>query len=122
MRSIHQRPAAAQSRRQAGHWEGDLIIGKDQQSAIGTLVERQTRLVRQLHLPQRDGDTLHDALKDRLGELPPDVVRSITWDQGTEMARLPHYRSQALLLRDAAQGVSGDHGGVVLTDLSTAEP
>lgn len=67
--------------------EGDLIIGKEQQSAIGTLVERQTRLVRLLHLPQRDGSTLHDALRSRLGDLPPGLRRSITWDQGTEMAR-----------------------------------
>lgn len=87
MRSIHERPFPPEDRVQAGHWEGDLIIGKDQQSAIGTLVERQTRLVRLLHLPQRDGDTLHDALKARLGELPPGLRRSITWDQGTEMAR-----------------------------------
>lgn len=87
MRSIHERPFPPDDRGEAGHWEGDLIIGKDQQSAIGTLVERQTRLVRLLHLPQRDGDTLHDALEARLGELPPGLRRSITWDQGTEMAR-----------------------------------
>ena len=87
MRSIHQRPFPPQDRSEAGHWEGDLIIGKDQQSAIGTLVERQTRLVRLLHLPRRDGDTLHDALCVRLGGLPPALRRSITWDQGTEMAR-----------------------------------
>jgi IS30 family transposase len=67
--------------------EGDLIIGKDQGSAIGTLVERQTRMVRLLHLPQRDGDTLHDALKARMADLPATLLRSITWDQGTEMAR-----------------------------------
>jgi hypothetical protein len=70
MLSIHQRPFPPDDRAEAGHWEGDLIIGKDQQSAIGTLVERQTRLVRLLHLPQRDGDTLHDTLNARLGELP----------------------------------------------------
>ena len=87
MRSIHERPFPPEDRGQAGHWEGDLIVGKNQQSAIGTLVERQTRLVRLLHLPQRDGDTLHDALQKRLGELPSGLRRSITWDQGTEMAR-----------------------------------
>ena len=87
MRSIHQRPFPPDDRTEAGHWEGDLIIGKDQRSAIGTLVERQTRLVRLLHLPQRDGETLHDALRDRLGDLPAALRRSITWDQGTEMAR-----------------------------------
>jgi len=87
MRSIHERPFPPEDRGEAGHWEGDLIVGKDQQSAIGTLVERQTRIVRLLHLPQRDSDTLHDALKARLGALPPELRRSITWDQGTEMAR-----------------------------------
>ncbi len=66
---------------------GDLIIGKDQRSAIGTLVERKTRLVRLLHLPRRDGDTLHQALKHRTADLPASLLRSITWDQGTEMAR-----------------------------------
>ncbi len=62
-------------------------MGKGQGSAIGTLVERQTRMVRLLHLPLRDGDTLHDALRTRMGGLPPELCRSITWDQGTEMAR-----------------------------------
>jgi transposase, IS30 family len=64
-----------------------LIIGRDQGSAIGTLVERQTRLVRLLHMPCRDSDTLHYALKTRMCDLPPRLLRSITWDQGTEMAR-----------------------------------
>jgi transposase, IS30 family len=44
-------------------------------------------MVRLLHLPQRDGDTLHDALKTRMADLPAALLRSITWDQGTEMAR-----------------------------------
>ncbi len=87
MLTIHQRPFLPEDRSQAGHWEGDLIIGKDQRSAIGTLVERKTRLVRLLHLPQRDGDSLHDALKQRMGDLPAHLLQSITWDQGTEMAR-----------------------------------
>jgi IS30 family transposase len=87
MLTISQRPFPPEDRSEAGHWEGDLIIGKDQGSAIGTLVERQTRMVRLLHMPQRDGDTLHDALKARMAGLPPVLLRSITWDQGTEMAR-----------------------------------
>jgi IS30 family transposase len=87
MLTIHQRPFPPEDRSQPGHWEGDLIIGKDQRSAIGTLVERQTRMVRLLHLLQRDGDTLHDALKTRMADLPAALLRSITWDQGTEMAR-----------------------------------
>ncbi|WP_433210455.1 IS30 family transposase [Dactylosporangium sp. CS-047395] len=87
MRTIHQRPFQPEDRSQAGHWEGDLIVGKEHRSAIGTLVERTTRLVRLLHLPLRDGDALHHALTARLADLPPGLVRSITWDQGTEMAR-----------------------------------
>lgn len=58
----------------------------DQKSAIGTLVERTTRLVRLLHLSGRDSASLHEALKARLGDLPVTLLRSITWDQGTEMA------------------------------------
>ena len=87
MLTIRQRPFQPQDRSQAGHWEGDLIIGKDQGSAIGTLVERQTRTVRLLHMPYRDSDTLHNALRARMAGLPPVLLRSITWDQGTEMAR-----------------------------------
>jgi IS30 family transposase len=87
MLTIHQRPFAADDRGEAGHWEGDLIIGKDQASAIGTLVERQTRVVRLLHLAHRDSHSLHQALTTRMGDLPPGLLRSITWDQGTEMAR-----------------------------------
>jgi IS30 family transposase len=87
MLTIHQRPFHPEDRTEAGHWEGDLIIGKDQRSAVGTLVERKTRMVRLLHLSRRDGDTLHDALKARMSDLPATLLRSITWDQGTEMAR-----------------------------------
>jgi hypothetical protein len=87
MLTIRQRPFDPLDRSEAGHWEGDLIIGKDQGSAIGTLVERQTRTVRLLHMPYRDSDTLHDALQARMADLPSALLRSITWDQGTEMAR-----------------------------------
>jgi transposase, IS30 family len=87
MLTIRQRPFDPLDRSEAGHWEGDLIVGKDQGSAISTLVERQTRMVRLLHMPYRDSDTLHDALKVRIADLPAGRLRSITWDQGTEMAR-----------------------------------
>jgi len=88
MLTISQRPFPPEDRLEAGHWEGDLIVGKDQQSAIGTLVERQTRIVRLLHLPRRDGDALHEALKARMGDLPPALLRSITWMRsGTRQVR-----------------------------------
>jgi IS30 family transposase len=87
MLTIHQRPFPPEDRSEAGHWEGDLIIGKDQASAIGTLVERTTRTIRLLHLRERDSDAPHAALKNRMSDLPPTLLRSITSDQGTEMAR-----------------------------------
>jgi IS30 family transposase len=87
MLSIHDRPFPPEDRSETGHWEGDLIIGKDQASAIGTLIERTTRTIRLLHLQARDSDALHAALKQRMRDLPPVLLRSITWDQGTEMAR-----------------------------------
>lgn len=57
MLTARDRPSKPEAGSQAGHWEGDLIAGKNQGSVIGTLVERQTRLVRLLHLPSRDSDT-----------------------------------------------------------------
>jgi IS30 family transposase len=87
MLTIHDRPFPVDDRSQAGHWEGDLIIGNNHCSAIGTLVERQTRMVRLVHLPRSDADSLHAALVARMQDLPAGLMRSITWDQGTEMAR-----------------------------------
>nr|WP_241474348.1 IS30 family transposase [Mycolicibacterium neoaurum] len=87
MLTIHDRPFQPVDRSEAGHWEGDLIIGDNHLSAIGTLVERQTRMLRLVHLPRADSDSLHAALVARMQDLPPGLMRSITWDQGTEMAR-----------------------------------
>jgi IS30 family transposase len=87
MLTIHDRPFPVDDRSEAGHWEGDLIIGDNHSSAIGTLVERQTRMVRLVHLPRSDADSLHAALVARMQDLPMGLMRSITWDQGTEMAR-----------------------------------
>lgn len=87
MQSVHERPFDPLDRSQAGHWEGDLIIGKNQGSAIGTLVERQSRTIRLLHLASRDADAVLQAVTGRMAELPAELLRSITWDQGSEMAR-----------------------------------
>jgi IS30 family transposase len=85
---ISERPAEAEDRAVPGHWEGDLIIGKDCKSAVGTLVERTTRYVLLLHLPEgRDAHLVEQAMREAIGTLPAELARTITWDQGIEMAR-----------------------------------
>lgn len=87
MVNIAQRPAEAADRAVPGHWEGDLIIGKNQASQIGTLVERSTGFVQLLHLPKdRTADVVADAMIRKIKELPETLRRTLTWDQGHEMA------------------------------------
>ncbi len=85
--SISDRPAEAEDRAVPGHWEGDLIVGRENGSAIGTLVERSSRFVMLIHLPRRHGaQDLHDAIIPTLNTLPAELKRSLTWDNGKEMA------------------------------------
>lgn len=86
MTSIRNRPAVVSDRVDVGHWEGDLVMGK-RPSAVATLVERSTRYVRVVQLP--DGyraDAVRAAIAEDLLQLPPAMRKSLTWDRGREMA------------------------------------
>ncbi|PVU84165.1 IS30 family transposase [Cellulomonas sp. WB94] len=85
---IEHRPAIVAERARVGDWEGDLIVGRMSRSAIGTLVDRTTRYVRLVHLPHgHNADQLVTGMLTTLGDLPEHVRRTLTWDQGSEMAR-----------------------------------
>lgn len=84
--TIADRPKHVEKRKVPGHWEGDLIMGSDS-SAIGTLVERSTRFTILLHLPaDHRADTVARAMIAAMNELPKHLLKSITWDRGTELA------------------------------------
>lgn len=85
---IADRPAEAEDRVQIGHWEGDCIKGAGNRSAIGTLVERRTRFLILVHLldGRATAEAMRAGLTATLGQLPADLRRTLTWDQGKELA------------------------------------
>jgi IS30 family transposase len=103
---IDHRPPVADLRTRIGDWEGDLITGRQNRSAIGTLVDRHSRLVKLVHLPTgHDAEALREALAATLAGLPGTARRTLTWDQGSEMA---HHHLIAHLFSD---GVFFAHPG-----------
>lgn len=85
--SIHERPKDVEDRKEVGHWEGDLIIGKDHHSAIGTLVERASRFTLIVNLENgRTSEAVIKAFERKLSIIPAFARRSLTYDNGNEMA------------------------------------
>jgi len=86
MTSIDERPAEVESREIPGHWEGDLIVGKNRQSAIGSLVERTTRFVRIVRLKNKTAEEVKTQFEKSFKKNPEQLRLSLTYDQGREMA------------------------------------
>lgn len=86
MISIHERPKEVETRTVPGHWESDLLIGKDHASAMGTLVERTTRTTILVPLKAKDAETVRKAFARVVKRLPKEVMRSLTHDRGSEMS------------------------------------
>jgi IS30 family transposase len=88
MTMIADRPTEVEDRVQVGHWEGDCIMGAGNRSAVGTLVERVTRFVILIHVPtgRPTAEAMRDSIADTLGAFAPRLRRTLTWDQGKELA------------------------------------
>jgi IS30 family transposase len=88
MMMISERPAEVEDRVQVGHWEGDCIMGSGSRSAIGTLVERRTRFLVLVHVPtgRPTAEAMRQGITTALNRLPAQLRRTLTWDQGKELA------------------------------------
>ena len=84
---IDERPESVLTREVPGHWEGDLILGKNRESAIGTLVERTTRFLIMVPLKKRDATSVRKAFEKAFSNIPKHLKLSLTYDNGTEMAQ-----------------------------------
>ena len=84
--SIHERPEEVETREVPGHWEGDLIVGKNNGSSIGTIVERCSRYTILVRTEKKESQMVVSAFSEEMGTLPAELLKSLTYDQGSEMA------------------------------------
>ncbi|MFF2469520.1 IS30 family transposase [Streptomyces mirabilis] len=118
---IDHRPPIVELRERLGDWEGDLIVGVRGQSAVATLVDRQTRYLRLVALPDgHSAGSLRDALIANFSQLPEQARRSLTWDQGSEMARhhelAPYFADGVFFARPASpwqRGTNENTNGLI---------
>jgi len=90
-REISARPPEAADRAVPGHWEGDLVVGGDMSSCLVTLVERRSRFLLMARLLARDAETVEDKLVEMAASIPEELKRTLTWDQGSEMAKVADF-------------------------------
>ena len=90
-REISARPPEAADRAVPGHWEGDLVVGGDMSSCLVTLVERRSRFLLMARLLAHDVETVEDKLVEMAASIPEELKRTLTWDQGSEMAKVADF-------------------------------
>ena len=90
-REISIRPPEAADRAVPGHWEGDLVLGSDMASCLVTLVERRSRFLLMARLLAHDAETVEDKLVEMVASIPHELKKTLTWDQGSEMAKVADF-------------------------------